>query len=120
VLLADLSDPDYQEKMLDGQSFFGLTFAAHTRESYFQLPERWATTPASHPFTDLYMWRKYLAAFGPKCRTTAQYTALNFRKGDRADWPPERREEELRFYLEELRRPAYLEALASLPRVKRA
>ncbi len=120
VILADLADPDYQQQMMDGQSFFGLTFVAHTRESYFQLPERWVTTPASHPFTDLYMWRKYLATFGSKCRTTAQYTALNFRKSDRATWPPVLREQELRFYLEELRRPAYLEALARLPRVKRA
>lgn len=120
VILADLEDPDCQEKMMNGQSFFGLTFAAHTRESYFRLPERWVSTPASHPFTDLYMWRKYLATFGPKCKTTAQYTALNFRKNDRATWPPELREKELRFYLEALRQPAYLEALARLPRVIRA
>ena len=67
------------KKMQGGENFFGLTFGAHTRKSYNELEEGWVTTPLKDIPTDLYMWRKFLAAFGKHCKTTMKVTALNFR-----------------------------------------
>src|SRR3990167_7925587 len=46
-------DQEIIKKMLGEENFFGLTFAAHTRPSYFLLKEGWVTTPIP-VWTDLY------------------------------------------------------------------
>ena len=108
------------KKMQGGENFFGLTFGAHTRNSYYLLKEGWATTPIPNMPTDLYMWRKFLAAFGEHSQTTMKITALNFRKMDRQDWSEQQRDEELRGYFEkistsELLRQIYRQSLPFCP-----
>jgi glycosyltransferase involved in cell wall biosynthesis len=105
------------KKMQGGENFFGLTFGAHTRDSYFLLKEGWATTPVQNIPTDLYMWCKFLAAFGERSQTTTKITALNFRKTDRQDWSEQQRDEELQGYFEKISTPAFLRQIyrQSLP-----
>lgn len=95
-------NPEIIKKMQDGENFFGLTFGAHTRKSYYELQEGWVTTPQKNCPTDLYMWRKFLAAFGEDCKTTIKVTALNFRQIDRNDWSVLQRDEELRQYFKKI------------------
>lgn len=90
---------------------FGLTFAAHTRECYYQLPERWVTTPDKKIATDVYMWRKFLSHFEARCRTTAMVTALCFHQIPRKDWSELQRDEELRDYFGRVQTPGFLKEL---------
>jgi glycosyltransferase involved in cell wall biosynthesis len=99
------------KRMQGGENVFGLTFGAHTRESYFQLKEGWVTTPVPTMPTDLYMWRKFLAAFGGLSRTTMKITALNFRKTDRQEWSEQQRDEELRSYFEKISSREFLKQI---------
>jgi glycosyltransferase involved in cell wall biosynthesis len=106
-------DSDIIKKMQGGQNFFGLSFGAHTRNSYYQLEEGWVTTPIADMPTDLYMWNKFLAAFGKLSHTTMRITALHFRKMDRLSlgWSEQQRDEELKGYFEKLTDPQFLRQL---------
>jgi len=95
-------NPEIIKKMLEGENFFGLTFGSHTRKSYYELEEGWVTTPLKNLPTDLYMWRKFLVAFGGLCKTTIKITALNFRQNERKDWSEQGRDEELQQYFEKI------------------
>jgi glycosyltransferase involved in cell wall biosynthesis len=95
-------------RMQSGENFFGLTFGAHTRECYYQLKEGWVTTPIPDMPTDLYMWRKFLTAFGDRSQTVMRITALNFRKIDRKDWSEKERETELKEYFKKISSPSFL------------
>jgi glycosyltransferase involved in cell wall biosynthesis len=67
VMPADLQNPAFRRRMLtDLFNRFDLTFAGHTLEAYHRLPYGWRTTPPEFPWTDLYMWRQFLAE--PWCR----------------------------------------------------
>jgi glycosyltransferase involved in cell wall biosynthesis len=105
--------PEIIKKMEGGENFFGLTFGAHTRNSYYQLKEGWVTTPIPDMPTDLYMWNKFLAAFGERSHTLMQITALHFRKMDRLSlsWSEQQRDEELKGYFEKLTFPQFLRQL---------
>jgi GalNAc5-diNAcBac-PP-undecaprenol beta-1,3-glucosyltransferase len=109
VLWVNLS-PEIINKMQGGQNHFGLTFGAHTRNSYSQLKEGWVTTPISNMPTDLYMWNKFLAVFGERSQTVMRITALHFRKIDRLNlgWSEHQRTEELKYYFEKLTSPSFL------------
>lgn len=113
VWACDLQDPDCVAGILGGNNRFGLTFGAHRRDSYLQLPERWVTTPDPACPTDLYMWQKFLRAFPSRCRTTPMLTALNFRRVDRQDWTPVQRATELQAYFEGFSNPAFLHLLSA-------
>jgi GalNAc5-diNAcBac-PP-undecaprenol beta-1,3-glucosyltransferase len=104
----DLRDPAIIKKMLGGQNFFGLTYGAHRRKCYNELKEGWTTTPLKDTPTDLYMWCKFLSAFGKHCRTTMKVTALNFPKVIREDWSEQERSDELKDYFERIQDPAFL------------
>lgn len=95
---------------LHTEILFGLTFAAHTRDCYYRLPERWVTTPDATA-TDVYMWRKFLSSFGEDCRTTVMVTALGFPKTHRKGWSEHQRNEELREYFERIQTPGFLREL---------
>jgi len=104
-------NPEIIKRMQGGENFFGLTFGAHTRKSYYKLQEGWVTTPLSDVPTDLYMWRKFLSAFEKYCQTTVKLTALNFRKIDRTDWSEQQRDDELKQYYEKIQAPEFLRQL---------
>ncbi len=67
VLAADLENPRFRMRMLTELfNRFDFTFAGHTLAAYRRLPHGWRTTPPEFPWTDLYMWRQFLAE--PWCR----------------------------------------------------
>jgi len=102
------------KRMQRGDNFFGLTYGAHTRKSYNELQEGWVTTPLKDIPTDLYMWCKFLTAFGKRCKTTMKVTALNFPQIRRKDWSERQRDEELRLYFEKLHDPVFLRQINKL------
>jgi glycosyltransferase involved in cell wall biosynthesis len=110
----DIRDPRIIERMHGGQNFFGLTYGAHRRSTYLQLKEGWTTTPVEDFPTDLYMWCKFLSAFGESCQTTSRVTALNFQKSRRKDWSEQEREDELREYFERIQDRAFLRKIDRL------
>jgi glycosyltransferase involved in cell wall biosynthesis len=109
----DVRDPRIVQRMQGGQNFFGLTYGAHRRSTYLELKEGWTTTPNDFP-TDLYMWCKFLSAFGKSCQTTSKVTALNFQKSRRKDWSEQDRDDELRDYFEKIQDPAFLRRIDKL------
>jgi glycosyltransferase involved in cell wall biosynthesis len=112
----NLWDPAVLEEMLTGMNFFGLTFAAHTRDCYDKLAEGWATTPADAGPTDRYMWLKFLSQFKDRCRTVPKVTALNFRRLDRVDWSEQETDDELRTFYEKIQDPSFLKKIDALSR----
>src|SRR5262249_55060921 len=62
ALAADLESSEFRKKMLtEFYNRFDFTFGAHTLEAYRRLPRGWHTTPPEFPWSDLYMWRQFLA-----------------------------------------------------------
>lgn len=110
IIHADLSDSRYRARMLDearAENLFGLTFAAHRRKSYGDLPTGWTTTPPGI-WTDLFMWRKFLAHFGDSCGTCQKITALNFPASIRKHLTADERAEELAFFYEKIQEKDFI------------
>ena len=103
--LFDFSDEAYVQDMMKGLNYFGLSFAAHTREFYFSLGEGWTTTPIADIPTDLYMWQKFIRHDLTACKTMRKVTALCFPKPFRKDWSSAEREQEIMKYSEKLNSP---------------
>jgi hypothetical protein len=109
---ADLENPDFRALMLTSHfNRFDFTFAGHTLAAYRRVPHGWRTTPPDFPWTDLYMWRQFLAepwcrarsAMVPTCICT--HTHLRPHLGDRE------RAEDLAHWRIEAARPGFREAL---------
>jgi hypothetical protein len=106
---ADMQDPVCREKMLNEKTpfnYFGLTFAAHTKNSYLKLNKGWATTPKGI-WTDLYMWRKFLSAYGEHSGTLKKITALHFPAYERTNMSVQERDGELAFYYKKVLEPGF-------------
>lgn len=114
VYWIDLENPDIIKRIYAGANFFGLTFGAHTRESYLNLKEGWVTTPYQDMPTDLYMWRKFLSAYPGRCKTTLKSTALNFRKYDRQNRSEQERDSELKLHFEKIQDGLFLRKIEHL------
>ncbi len=73
-LLADLQIASYRNRMLAEPPFncFDFSFGAHTLEAYRRLPEGWRPPPPECPWSDLYLWRQFLAQ--PWCRARSAMT----------------------------------------------
>lgn len=63
------------------QNSISLTGVMHTKDAYLELEEPWVSTPDNQPFTDLYMWRKFLSTKGLAFKTTAHSRVVNFLGG---------------------------------------
>lgn len=92
----DLSDPAVQRRMM-GETFniFGPTAAGYRMETYRRLPVGWSPAPAGL-FTDLFMWRKFLAL--PEIAAGTRFgaaTSLHFATSLRKDWTLEQRRSEI-------------------------
>lgn len=98
--LCDLAHPVVRQRML-GPEFprhgFGLSFGAHTREAYFQLPSGWDTTPDGVP-TDIHMWRKFLSRPEIRAKSMMTLSALHF---PAPSWRQSLSEEELERILDQ-------------------
>ncbi|SMD13465.1 glycosyltransferase family A protein [Sporomusa malonica] len=114
IYWADLQDPIIIDKMLNGRNFFGLTYGAHTRESYVNLEEGWITTPVKNIPTDLYMWCKFLSGYKERCKTTMKITALSFPKLYRKEWSEQQRDDELKLYFEKILDPSFLKRIDNI------
>lgn len=85
--VGDLSDPQMRARMLQSKfNFFGPTVAAHRLDAYRRLPEGWAPAP-DDIWTDLNMWRKWIAAEGFRLRSSERVTSLHFPRHERMDRP---------------------------------
>ena len=114
LALISLHGDDVIARMRWGQNYVGLTFGAHTRKSYYELEERWVTTPQKDIPTDFYMWRKFLTAYRNRCKTTIRVTALNFQQTIRKGWSEQERDSELKQYFEKIQDPAFLREIDKL------
>ena len=66
---ADLGHPVIRRKMLEEKwNMVGPTFVGYRLSAYHQLPEGWSPAPTDI-WTDLYMWRKFLAVPGSRFAT---------------------------------------------------
>jgi succinoglycan biosynthesis protein ExoW len=80
-------------------NFFGPSVAGYRLETYRRLPEGWAPAPPD-TYSDLHMWRKFLALPGLRCATRVAITNLVFPAPLRKEWPPEKRAAELKRWSE--------------------
>jgi hypothetical protein len=107
----DLSRPDYQAMLARGKwNAISLTGAGHTLDAYRRLPHGWHPAPPDI-WTDLHMWRQFLALPGFRGRTGTRLTALHFPSPDRADLSSDQRQEELSRWWERLGRAGVHEEL---------
>ncbi|MHB1314842.1 MAG: glycosyltransferase family A protein [Christensenellales bacterium] len=107
VYCIDLHDKKAFRQMINRRNYFGLTYAAHTRESYYRLKQGWETTPVKEYPTDWYMWRKILSDDAISCQTVMKITALNFPYDTRKGWPEQKRSGELQQYIEKMQDPHF-------------
>ena len=63
------------------QNSISLTGVMHSKEAYLKLEEPWVSTPDNNPYTDLYMWRKFLSTKGLVFKTTECSRVINFLGG---------------------------------------
>jgi len=75
-------------------NFFGPTCVAHTREIYFDLPHGWRPAPEG-VWSDLHMWRQYIAHPGCRFSSLPRTTTLSFTRFLRQEHSEQRREAEL-------------------------
>ena len=74
----NLENPAFRARMLETLfNCFDLTFAGHTLAAYRHLRHGWRTTPADFPWTDLYMWRQFLAEPWCRARSAMVPTGIN-------------------------------------------
>ena len=112
VLPADLQNRSFRKRMLSEVfNRFDFTFTGHTMEAYRRLPHGWRTTPADFPWTDLYMWRQFLAE--PWCRVNSAMipTGVNTWSHQRPHLSDGERADDLAFWRGRLADPAFREEL---------
>jgi glycosyltransferase involved in cell wall biosynthesis len=110
---ADLSDPHFKARML-GEFFnrFDMTFAGHTLAAYRRLPIGWEAPPATFPWNDLYLWRKFLAAPWCRVRSTMVPTAIYFATNTRKRTSNQEHADELSYWAKRMKQPDFYAQLA--------
>ena len=92
----DLGDPAIQQRMLTGPfNIFGPTVAGYRMETYRRLPIGWSPAPPD-VWTDLAMWRKFLALPRIVAGTRFVISSLHFPTPERLDWTVEQRQQEMK------------------------
>jgi glycosyltransferase involved in cell wall biosynthesis len=74
-----------------------LSCVGHTREMYDRLPFGWRSTPRDE-YTDIYMWKQFVAHPDCKVYSAVNPTILYFKRGDYPGDPIEERAEELSYW----------------------
>jgi glycosyltransferase involved in cell wall biosynthesis len=96
LLFGDLGHVPLREAMRKSQhNFFSPSAAGYRLAAYRRLPLGWAPAPQD-VWSDLHMWRKFLALPDLCCGTRVAFTGLHFPASARRDWPLEKRAAELR------------------------
>jgi len=107
----DFADPVLQHQMAEGRgNAFGPTPSAYRLETYRALPVGWSPAPEGM-FTDLFMWRKFLALPGIRCATHLAPTTLAFPQALRRAWPLSRRRDEITALAAQIAKPGFREQL---------
>ena len=75
--LGDLADPWYRDWLVGPHNFIPLPATGHALEAYRSLPVGWSPAPPT-VWTDLHMWRKFLAAPGLRLKSGGRPTLLHF------------------------------------------
>jgi GalNAc5-diNAcBac-PP-undecaprenol beta-1,3-glucosyltransferase len=112
VLPADLENRAFRNRMLTELfNRFDFTFAGHTLAAYRRLPHGWRTTPAEFPWTDLYMWRQFLAEPWCQARSAMIPTGINTWTHQRPHLTDRQRAEDLAHWCALSATPAFREDL---------
>jgi glycosyltransferase involved in cell wall biosynthesis len=112
VMAADLQNVSLRHRMLtELHNRFDLTFAGHTLAAYRRLPHGWRTTPPEFAWTDLYMWRQFLAEPWCRARSAMVPTAINTWTHLRPNLTSRQRADDLAFWCAQAATPAFREAL---------
>ncbi|ALL14045.1 glycosyltransferase family 2 protein [Caulobacter henricii] len=91
-------------------NLFGPSAAGYRLEAYRALAVGWSPAPEGL-WTDLAMWRKFLAAPGITAGTRQSVTSVHFAASLRRDWPMERRVAEAAHYAALIATPAGQDAI---------
>ena len=76
-LLGDIADPATAQRMLtEAFNIFGPTASGYTRVTYLRLEKGWEAAP-NDVWSDLFMWRKFLARADIKRRSRFAFTNLH-------------------------------------------
>lgn len=112
IFPADLENPGFRQRMLT-QPFncFDLTFGGHTLAAYRRLPGGWAPPPPDCPWSDLYMWRQFLAEPWCRARSLMEPTGICTHTHLRPHLTDGQRAEELARLRAEFANPAFREGL---------
>jgi glycosyltransferase involved in cell wall biosynthesis len=112
ALAADLANPAFRARMLTELfNRFDFTFAGHTLAAYRRLPHGWRTTPPEFPWTDLYMWRQFLAEPWCRARSAMVPTGINTWTHQRPHLGDRERAEELAYWRAQAGEPEFRERL---------
>jgi glycosyltransferase involved in cell wall biosynthesis len=108
----DLAAPDTRARMrTEAYNFFGPTVAGYRMSTYRRLPVGWAPAPAE-VWTDLHMWRNFLALPDLACGTRVAVTHLRFLTPPRKDWPLEKRRDEMMGWADRIKDPRVRDQVA--------
>ncbi len=115
AIAADLTNAAYRARML-AELFngFDFTFAGHTLAAYRRLPHGWRTTPPEFPWTDLYMWRQFLAEPWCRARSAMVPTGINTWTHQRPHLSDRERADELAHWRAQAGTPEFRERLWQL------
>jgi hypothetical protein len=109
---ADLENPAFRQKMLTELfNRFDFTFAGHTTQAYRRLPHGWRTTPPDFPWTDLYMWRQFLAEPWCRARSAMIPTGINTWTHQRPQLSDQERADDLGKFRAQAAMPTFREEL---------
>lgn len=106
----NLEDPWFREWLTGPHNFIPLSAAGHTLTAYRSLAVGWSPAPAD-VWTDLYMWRKFLAAPDIRYSSGGRPTVIHFPSPSRTKMTPEDRFAEMRSWWERLQVPGGYQAL---------
>jgi hypothetical protein len=110
----DLNNADTRARMATTRyNFFGPTVAAHRLDAYRRLPVGWSPAPEG-VWSDLHMWRKWIAADGVRLRSSMKVTSLHLPSSGRVGQTRETKLNENMFWREAFRDPFMREALRAV------
>jgi glycosyltransferase involved in cell wall biosynthesis len=105
VVPADLAAPQFRNVMAATRTnYFGPTVVGHTLAAYRALPVGWHPAPPD-VWTDLHMWRQFIALDGLRFRTVPVVDTVHFPASARPDWSPQRRLAEIEDFAAALAAP---------------
>lgn len=111
-LVANLQDPAYRQRMLaEPYNRFDFTFGAHTLAAYRRLPRGWDAPSPDCPWSDLFLWRQFLAEPWCRARSAMIPTGICTQTHQRPHLTNRERAEELARLTAEMSAPDFRETL---------